>query len=100
MSTEQLKPFFEQKIKLESEIATDGWRGYWPLKKEWKIEKILSAKGKGFPELYTHIMNIKNWLTDIHHKCKGNRLQNYMDEFHFRFNRRAFLDTILDKLMA
>ncbi|MFN0081123.1 MAG: hypothetical protein ACKVOM_01265, partial [Ferruginibacter sp.] len=42
----------------------------------------------------------KNWLTDIHHKCKGNRLQNYMDEFHFRFNRRAFLDTILDKLMA
>lgn len=99
-SAEKLKPFFAQKISPESEITTDGWRGYWPLKKDWEIEQVLSEKGKGFPELHTHIMNIKNWLRGIHHKCKGNRLQQYMDEFHFRFNRRGFLNTILDKLMV
>jgi transposase-like protein/predicted nucleic-acid-binding Zn-ribbon protein len=98
-STEQLKPFFEQKIATDSTIVTDGWRGYWPLKKDWKIERKLSEKGKGFPELHTHIMNIKNWLRGIHHKNKGNRLQQYMDEFHFRFNRRTFLNTILEKLL-
>ena len=98
-SAEQFKPFFEQNIDKESNITTDGWRGYWPLQKEWKIEKRLSDKGKGFPELHIHIMNIKGWLRGIHHKCKGNRLQQYLDEFHFRFNRRAFLDTILDKLL-
>jgi transposase-like protein len=98
-SAEQLKPFFEQKIDVTSKVTTDGWRGYWPLQKGWTIEQKLSEKGKGFPALHTHIMNIKNWLRGIHHKCKGNRLQRYMDEFHFRFNRRSFLNTILDKLM-
>jgi transposase-like protein len=99
-SAEKLKPFFEQKIEKDSKITTDGWRGYWPLKKDWTIEKKLSAKGKGFPELHIHIMNIKGWLRGIHHKCKGNRLQKYLDEFHFRFNRRCFLNSILDKLIS
>ena len=99
-SAEQLKPFFEQKISTDSKVTTDGWRGYWPLKKNWTIEQQLSEKGKGFPELHVHIMNIKGWLRGIHHKCKGNRLQNYLDEFHFRFNRRGFLGTILDKLLG
>lgn len=99
-SAKQFKPFFEQKIDINSKIKTDGWRGYWPLHKDWTIEKQLSKKGKGFPELHVHIMNIKGWLRGIHHKCKGNRLQNYMDEFHFRFNRRGFLDSILYKLIG
>jgi transposase-like protein len=98
-SAAELHPFFEQKIAPEAKVITDGWRGYWPLKKEWSIEQKLSEKGKGFPELHIHIMNIKSWLRGIHHKCKGNRLQQYMDEFHFRFNRRGFLNNILDKLI-
>ena len=44
-------------------------------------------------------MNIKLWLRGIHHKCKGHRLQNYLDEFHFRFNRRSFSSSILEKLL-
>lgn len=95
-----LKPFFEQHIDMDSKVTTDGWRGYWPLKKGWAIKQELSDKGKGFPELHIHIMNIKGWLRGIHHKCKGHRLQNYLDEFHFRFNRQAFLGSILDRLLA
>jgi transposase-like protein/predicted nucleic-acid-binding Zn-ribbon protein len=98
-SAEQLKPFFETKIHKESNVKTDGWKGYIPLKKDWKIEQVPSEKGKGFPELHIHIMNIKNWLRGTHHKCKGQKLQQYLDEFHFRFNRRAYLDTVLDKLL-
>lgn len=99
-SAKEFKPFFEQKIDIGSDVKTDGWKGYWPLQKDWSIEQQLSDKGKGFPELHVHIMNIKNWLRGTHHKCKGNRLQNYMDEFHFRFNRRGFLDSILYKLIG
>lgn len=98
-SAKELAPFFEQKIDKGSKITTDGWRGYWPLQKDWSIKQVLSEKGKGFPELHIHIMNIKGWLRGIHHKCKSTRLQNYLDEFHFRFNRRGFLNTILDKLI-
>lgn len=98
-SAKELRPFFVQKINPDCTVKTDGWRGYWPLQKDWTIEQTLSDKGKGFPELHIHIMNIKGWLRGIHHKCKGNRLQQYLDEFHFRFNRRGFLGSILNKLI-
>jgi hypothetical protein len=45
-------------------------------------------------------MTIKGRLRGIHHKCKGKRIQQYLDEFYFRFNRRGFLDTILNKLLV
>jgi transposase-like protein len=96
---ENLKPFFEEKISKDASVKTDGWRGYLPLKKDWQIEQEISKKGENFKELHTHIMNIKLWLRGIHHKCKGHRLQNYLDEFHFRFNRRAFNYSILEKLL-
>jgi transposase-like protein len=98
-SAENLKTFFEEKISNGSSVKTDGWRGYIPLKKDWQIEQEISDKGKNFKELHTHIMNIKSWLRGIHHKCKGHRLQNYLDEFHFRFNRRSFDYSILEKLL-
>ena len=98
-STVDLQPFFEEKISADAEITTDGWPGYLPLRKQFTIKKKLSDGGKGFPLLHTHIMNIKGWLRGVHHKCSNGRLQNYLNEFHFRFNRRSFLDTILTKLM-
>ena len=45
---------------------------------------------RGFPELPVHIMNIKGWLRGIHDKCKGNRLQNYLDEFQFSLTGEDF----------
>jgi transposase-like protein len=98
-SSENLKTFFEDKISKDCAVKTDGWRGYLPLKKDWEIEQEISEKGKNFKELHTHIMNIKLWLRGIHHKCKGHRLQNYLDEFHFRFNRRSYNASILEKLL-
>ena len=98
-SAKDFRPFFEEKISKDAKVETDGWRGYLPLNKDWNITKKPSDKGKGFPELHTHIMNIKSWIRGIHHKCSATRLQNYLDEFHFRFNRRSFLQSIFDKLL-
>lgn len=39
------------------------------------------------------------WLRGIHHHCSKERLQGYLDEYHFRFNRRASKDTIFDVLI-
>ncbi|MBQ9588129.1 MAG: transposase, partial [Bacteroidales bacterium] len=46
--------------------------------------------------LHLHIMNVKGWLRGIHHHCTRERLQGYLDEYHFRFNRRSNKDTIFD----
>jgi len=98
-STKEIKPFFETHISKETKVITDGWRGYWPLKTEYNLEQILSAKGVNFPELHIVMMSFKGWLRGIHHKCSKRFMQGYLDEFFFRFNRRNFMKSIFHKLV-
>ena len=99
-SAKSLRPFFERRISKDAEIITDEWNGYKPLKKDYpKLTQVPSDKGNNFPQLHIHMMNIKGWLRGIHHHCSKERLQGYLDEYHFRFNRRAFKDTIFDVLI-
>jgi hypothetical protein len=94
------RPFFETYISKDAKIVTDVWQGYVPLKKYYpNLEQMKSEKGKNFPDLHLHIMNIKGWLRGIHHHCSAERLQGYLDEYHFRYNRRSNMDTIFDVLI-
>lgn len=100
-SAEDFKAFFEGHIDVKAHVITDKWTGYAPLKDSYKrLEQRQSGGGKNFPQLHTHIMRFKAWLRGVHHHCSENHIQGYLDEFHFRFNRRAFLDSILDKLLV
>jgi transposase-like protein len=99
-SSVSFKPFFEKYIDKEADVVTDEWNGYMPLKATYKkLKQIPSNDGKSFPELHIHIMNIKSWLRGIHHHCSQERLQGYLDEYHFRFNRRNKMETIFDMLI-
>lgn len=99
-SSKEFRPFFEGYISKDAYIITDVWRGYLPLKKEYpKLEQIPSEKGKGMPQMHIHIMNIQGWLRGIHHHCSKIRLQGYLDEYHFRYNRRGMMGTIFDLLL-
>jgi len=99
-SSADFKPFFEAHISKEADVVTDEWTGYKPLKKDYpKLSQIPSNGGKNFPDLHIHIMNLKGWLRGIHHHCSGERLQGYLDEYHFRYNRRNRLDTIFDVII-
>jgi hypothetical protein len=33
-------------------------------------------------------MNLKGWLRGVHHHCSDEHLQGYLNEYHFRYNRR------------
>lgn len=99
-SAKTLRGFFRRRISASAHVITDEWNGYNPLKDEYPlIEHRPSNNGKNFPQLHLHIMNIKGWLRGIHHHCTKERLQGYLDEYHFRFNRRNNKDTIFDVLM-
>ena len=96
----EFKKFFKKYIAKDAKIITDKWRGYTPLKKEYKnLEQCLSENGKAFKDVHIHIMNLKGWLRGIHHHCKKERLQGYLDEYHFRYNRRNNMGTIFDLLL-
>lgn len=97
-SATSFKPFFEKYISKDATIVTDEWNGYKPLMRDYNIEQRRSDDGKAFPQMHIHIMNIKGWLRGIHHHCSKERMQGYLDEYHFRFNRRVHMDTIFDVL--
>lgn len=99
-SAKELGGFLKKYVSKDAKIVTDKWRGYTPLKKEFlKLEQISSDDGKNFKQLHIHIMNIKGWLRGIHHHCSKKHMQKYLDEYHFRYNRRSNMGTIFDVLV-
>ena len=100
-SAKEFKSFFNDYISTEAHVVTDIWKGYLPLKKNYpSLEQVPSNKGANFPELHIHIMNIQGWLRGIHHHCSKEHLQGYLDEFHYRYNRRNHMNTIFDNLIS
>jgi len=81
-------------------VTTDRWTGYAPLERDFaNLVRIPSdRKGGNFPELHRTVMNLKGWLRGMHHHV-GN-LQDYLDEYCYRFNRSFMKDGIFDNLMA
>ena len=99
-SGKELGRFLKKYVSKDAKIITDEWRGYIPLKKYFtKLEQVKSAEGKTFKEIHIHIMNIKGWLRGIHHHCSKERIQGYLDEYHYRYNRREQMGTIFDLLL-
>jgi len=99
-SAEEFRPFFNNYISKEAKVITDQWTGYSPLKSEYiNLIQIPSLDGHNFPDLHIHIMNVKGWLRGIHHHCSKERLQGYLDEYHYRYNRRNNLSTIFHGLI-
>lgn len=98
-SSVELSKLFHSHISEEAKVRTDKWTGYIPLKEEFSIQQKYSNNGSNFKLIHIHIMNIKNWLRGIHHKCSERRIQKYLDEYHFRFNRRSSLKGIFNTLI-
>lgn len=99
-SSEELGKFFDLHIGKNTEIRTDCWTGYAPLKERYEgLYQEKSDNGKNFPELHTQIMIIKGWLRGIYHHCSEKHVQRYLNEYCFRFNRRQFMDSIFHKLV-
>ncbi len=99
-SAVELGAFLRKYVSKKAYIISDKWRGYSPLKKEFiNLKQLPSKDGSNFKELHIHIMNIKGWLRGIHHHCSKEHMQNYLDEYHFRYNRRSNMVTIFDVLI-
>lgn len=94
-STKELRKIFEKHIdKSNTKIITDKWRSYLPLKEVFNIEQKESNNGKNFKKLHTLIMNIKSWIRGVHHHISKTHIQEYLNEFFFRFNRRNHIKKI------
>lgn len=90
-----LGKFMKETITPKANIKTDEWAGYRPLIKHFKnLTQVKSGKkGRNFPELHRVIMNFKGWLRGMHHHVDD--LQEYINEYTYRFNRSFMKENIL-----
>lgn len=99
-SAKELGAFLNTYVSKEAQVIADKWKGYTPLKKEYpKLEQIASDDGKKFKDLHIHIMNVKGWLRGIHHHCSRDHIQGYLNEYHYRYNRRGNMGSTFDLLL-
>lgn len=98
-SEKELLPFFIEKIEPTAKIKTDKWTSYQPISKLYDIKQIKSEGGVNFKELNTLTMLIKGWLRGIHHHVSKEYMQTYLDEFFFKFNRKAHPKVSFNKLL-
>lgn len=94
-----LGSFMKDHIASDANVTTDKWNGYTPLIKDFQnlVQLYSGDKGGNFPEIHRVIMKLKGWLRGVHHHVRD--LQDYLDEYCYRFNRSFMKEALFDNLM-
>ena len=86
--------FIRENIEKNSLIVTDAWTGYSQLKRKGYLhvvqnQTIASNQEEMLPHVHRVSGLLKRWLLGTHQNfASPERLQKYLDEFTFRYNRR------------
>jgi transposase-like protein len=95
-SARSLICFVEESVEPGSVVHTDGWLGYEPLQARGYIHQVTFLRGQQkspselLPRVHRVISLLKRWLLGTHQGAIGHHhLNDYLDEFTFRFNRRT-----------
>lgn len=99
LSSDSLHPFVADNVELGSRVITDGWDGYRGLDElgyvhERRNQRAALARGQDIATMLPGAHRVaslaKRWLLGTHHGAADHtHLDNYLDEFVFRFNRRT-----------
>lgn len=93
----------KENIKKDSVVKTDDFRSYSKLDTiVWRHfpSKVPKEELKtAFPWVHTMISNAKRNLLGINHMTSKKYLQNYLNEFCYKVNRRYFGDNLFDRLL-
>lgn len=92
--SETLESFIQANIEKDSLVETDGWRGYGGLARLKYKHRSINGESVGIDELLPRVHRaaslLKRWLLGTHQGgVDKTNLDSYLDEFTFRFNRRA-----------
>lgn len=90
-------------IESQSVVKSDNYSSYSEIKNHvWcHVKKTVKPKdaNKYLPWVHTMIANAKRTLLGIHHMISDNYMQNYLDEFCYKVNRRYYGEKLFDRLL-
>jgi transposase-like protein len=97
---ETLKNAIEKFIDEDASIKTDKFHSYKKLEKEMpNLTTAYSEKGNEMEQLHKQIMQFKNWLRGVHHKCSKEYLFAYINEYVYRFNKRNMKQWLFNDIL-
>lgn len=95
--------FVKANVEPNSTVRTDGLSVYPVLEKHgFKHDKEPVLKRKAhlvLPHVHTFISNLRSFVQGTHHGLSEVHLQQYLDEFCYRFNRRHRRAEMFDRLL-
>jgi ribosomal protein S27E len=88
----------------ETVVLSDGYNGYNKLKLIIKQHDVINTSEltevhKVLPWVHSAIGNAKKILDGIHHSNGQDYLQNYLNEYCYKYNRRYFGEKLFDRLL-
>jgi len=103
LKAETITPIVNANVSEKSILLTDNSNSYTDLKEivlEHKAQIIPKEKiEEMLPWVHIAISNAKRMLLDIHHDIKPEFLQNYLNEYCYKFNRRYYGEALFDRLL-
>ncbi len=104
LKKETITPLVETLVNGNSELDTDASNSYVDLAgfvQAHNSEVIPKDKiGEKLPWVHIAISNAKRQLLNSYHNIKPEFLQNYLDEFCYKFNRRYFGEAMFNRLLV
>lgn len=104
LTSKTINKIVSQALTPDSKVRTDNYRGYTRLDKVVRkhTATITPPKeaSKEFPWVHITISNAKRNLLNSYHHVSDVFLQNYLDEFTYKLNRRYFGDKLFDRLLV
>jgi hypothetical protein len=98
-SAKELGKLFTKHVGEKAEVKTDKWKGYLPLGEIYNIVQEKSDPKVNFKLTHRFVQGLKSWVRGIYHHVSDKFLQNYMDEYCYRFNRHGLKNIIFDNLI-
>lgn len=90
-------------LSAEAKIDSDAYPSHGKLSEVVSAvnAKVVKPKDapKALPWVHTAIANAKSLFRDMYHGIKDEFLQEYLNEFCYKFNRRYFGDRVFDRLV-
>lgn len=103
LKSDTITPLVKKNVSDKANIDSDDSTSYVKLKdvvKEHRPQVIPKKEvNKMLPWVHIAISNAKRMLLDIFHDIKPEYLQNYLNEYCYKFNRRYFGENLFDRLM-
>lgn len=98
----KIDELLNKKVESEAVLITDKSTSYHNIKHHFDHDMRLSdehSKAESLKWVHIGISNAKRKLLGINHRIKKEYLQNYLDEFCFKINRRKDSTPIIDSLI-